>query len=112
MKIEDILEKLVGGVTKPAQTRIKQVTRGDGTTVYIPQHKSWWIWYDFYDYEGTSNIRHTNPWFLSAGPSWKTIDGAKLEIDRYISNFNHEADNRTKDKLRKQEKEVTYIKYP
>ncbi len=31
MKIEDILEKLVGGVTKPTQTRIKQVTRAAGS---------------------------------------------------------------------------------
>lgn len=112
MKIEDILEKLVGGVTKPAQTRIKQVTCGDDSVVYIPQHKCWGIWCNFSDYEAKSCFRHTNPYWCQWINDDESLEGAKKEIDYYLFCFNNEQLRRERKRLLEQEKEVTYIKYP
>ncbi len=112
MKIEDIFEYLVGGVTKPAQTRIKQVIRGDGSIVYIPQHKYMWFWCDFHDYGFSSLFRHTNPWTYSFFEDAPDIEKAKREIDKYLWAFKDNKAARERKRLREQEKEVTYIKYP
>ena len=112
MKIEDIFEYLIGGVTKPAQTRIKTVLRGDGTIVFIPQHRLWGIWRNFKDYEGKSIVRHTNPWCHSFFEHTEDIQKAKREIDNYLLDFKNNTAERKKEKLRKQEKEVRYIQYP
>jgi len=112
MKIEDIFEYLIGGVTKPAQTRIKQVTCGDGAIVHTPQHKVWGIWCNFSEYDGISNFRHTDPYWCQWINGVKSLEGAKKEIDYYLSCFNEEQAKRERKRLREQEKEVTYIKYP
>lgn len=106
--IDEILELIVGGVMKPAQTRIKQVSREDGSVFYTPQHKCWGIWCDFSDYKGVSDFRHTHPLDHCMEDHYLDVEYAKSKIDKYIFSFT----KRNEELRLRKGQQVTHIEYP
>jgi len=92
---------------KPRQTRIKKVvTSLSPEPQYIAQHKGWFFWYNFDDFDAYNPFTHTSP-FIYLIHGEKTLDKAKKEIDNYIEAFNKKEAHRNRKTI-----SVDYIKYP
>lgn len=91
---------------KPRKTRIKVTTMIDGEKKYTPQHKRWFVWYDFGDYEGYAIFEHTNPY--SYREHDRTLEGAQYQIREYLRAYER---NRVK-RIKEDVQSVEYIKYP
>lgn len=92
---------------KPNKTRIKVVTKSNGTKRFIPEHKPWLFWYEFNDFEGYSLIKH-NPYGTSKYARFTNLEEAQEVIDRYLK-YVEDEEQKHKDK---KSSRTEYIKYP
>lgn len=109
----------IGG--RPRKTRICKRTTAGGATEYYAQHKGWFFWYDFEDYEGNPWTEHTNPYTVTTELmclDYKlgeivylhnhSLLAAQTQIDCYLESF----DKKEKELRAKWCVKEEYIKYP